>query len=219
MAAMTITWHGEGMIKIVGKTEIPVTLVFDPFSEKETGIRPPRPAADVVLISSDRPESGNVEAAQGTPVIIRTPGEYDVKGVTIRGIPTFHDNQQGKKYGGNIIYIIDLEGMKICHLGCLGHTLTERQISDIGDCDVVIVPVGGDRTIDSKAAAEVINEIEPRLVIPTHFALPKLKYKLAGVEPFLKEMGASKAVAEPRLKLKRSDLPREETHVRLLSKE
>jgi hypothetical protein len=217
---MTITWHGEGMVKIAGKVNgNPVTIVFDPFSEKETGIRPPRPEADVVLICSDRPESANLETVQGEPFVIKGPGEFDVKGVTIRGIPTFHDKEQGKKYGHNTMYVLDLEGLKVCHLGCLGHSLSERQIDDIGDCDVLFVPVGGERTINTKEAAEVVNEIEPRLVIPTHFQIPKLKYKLAGVEGFLKEFGASKNTPEPRLKIKRSDLPREETRVVLLAKE
>jgi len=216
---MTITWHGESMVKIVGKTDQPVTIVIDPYSERETGLRPPRPEANAVLVSSPRPESGNVEAIQGQPVVINSAGEYDVKGVTIRGIPSYHDNEQGKKYGENTIYVIQFEGVTVCHLGCLGHTLTERQLSDIGDVDILLVPIGGDRTMDAKAAASVINEIEPRVVIPTHFALPKLKYKLAAVEPFLKEMGASKVAAEPRFKVKRSDLPKEETRVVLLARE
>lgn len=216
---MTITWHGQGMVKIVGKTEVPVTIIIDPFSEKETGIRPPRPTADAVLVSSDRPESANLDTIQGQPVVINSAGEYDVKGITIRGIPTFHDNEQGKKYGQNIVYVLQFEGITVCHLGCLGHTLSERQLSDIGDCDILLVPIGGDRTMDTKAAVEVINEIEPRIVVPTHYALPKLRYKLAQVGPFLKEMGTSNTQAEPRLKIKKSDLPREETRVVLLAKE
>lgn len=216
---MTITWHGEGMVKIVGKTYETVTMLFDPYSEKITGIRPPRPTVDVVMISNDRPESGNLDTVQGKPVIIKSPGEYDVKGVTIRAIPSYHDNVQGKNLGENIIYMVELEHIKICHLGCLGHGLTERQISDIGDCDILLVPVGGTRTLDAKKAADVVNEIEPRLVIPTHFKLPKLKYKLDPVEPFLKEMGSSKITPEPRLKVKHHDLPKEETRVVLLTKE
>ncbi len=84
---------------------------------------------------------------------------------------------------------------------------------------MLFIPIGGDRTMDTKTAVEVINEIEPRIVVPTHYALPKLKYKLAPVAPFLKEMGASATAGEPRLKLKRSDLPKEETRVVLLTKE
>lgn len=216
---MTITWHGEGMVKIVGKTHQPVTIVFDPYSEKETGLRPPRPEADAVLISSDRPESSTTEGISGQPIIISGPGEYDVKGIGIRGIPSYHDNEQGKKLGRNTIYILDIEGVSVCHLGCLGHTLSERQVDDIGNIDVLLVPVGGERTLSAKAAVEVVNEIEPRLVVPTHFALPKLKYKLSGPEAFLKEMGASSTKAEPRLKLKKSELPKEETKVVLLERE
>lgn len=216
---MNITWHGEGMVKLVGKTDQPVTIVIDPYSERETGLRPPRPEADVVLVNSGRQDNGSLDTLPGQPVIINSPGEYDVKGVTIRGIPAYHDNVQGKKYGENTIYVVSFEGITVCHLGCLGHSLSERQVSDIGECDVLLVPIGGDRTMDSKTAVEVINEIEPRMVIPTHYALPKLKYKLAAVAPFLKEMGASTTPAEPRLKLKRSDLPKEETRVVVLTKE
>ncbi|MDP2587701.1 MAG: MBL fold metallo-hydrolase [bacterium] len=216
---MNITWHGQGMIKIIGKTDLPVTIVVDPFSERETGLRPPRPEADAILISSDRPESANIDTIQGQPVIINSAGEYDVKGVTVRGIPSYHDAEQGKKYGDNTIFLIQFEGMSLCHLGCLGHALSERQIDDIGDCDVLFVPIGGDRTMDTKTAIEVINKIEPRMVVPTHYAIPKLKYKLAPVGAFLKEMGVAQAAPEPRLKLKKSDLPGEETRVVLLAKE
>ncbi|MFH0831185.1 MAG: MBL fold metallo-hydrolase [Parcubacteria group bacterium] len=216
---MNITWYGQGMVKLVGKTDQEITLVFDPYSERETGLRPPRPEADVILISATRPESANLDTIQGQPVVLNAAGEYDVKGVTVRGIPSFHDAEQGKKYGENIIYVVQLEGITLCHLGCLGHTLTERQVSDIGDVDVAFVPIGGDRTMNTKAAIEVVGEIEPCIVIPTHYALPKLKYKLAAVAPFLREMGASKVTPESRLKLKKSDLPKEETHVILLTKE
>jgi len=216
---MTITWHGEGMVKIVGKTHQPVTVVFDPYSEKETGLRPPRPEADVVLLSSDRAGSVTAEGIAGQPVVISGPGEYDVKGIGIRGIPSYHDAEQGKALGRNTIYILDIEGVSICHLGCLGHTLSERQVDDIGNVDVLLVPVGGERTINAKAAVEVVNEIEPRLVVPTHFALPKLKYKLSGPEAFLKEMGSSAVKPEPRIKLKKTDLPKDETKVVLLERE
>lgn len=218
MAGMNITWHGEGMIKIVGKTDQPVTVLIDPYAEKDTGLRPPRPTADIVLLIGGKSKNFKLKSEKDGPLIIDGPGEYDVRGVNIRGVPTYHDNEQGAKYGANTIYGLQFENIKLCHLGCLGHELTEKQISEIGDCDVLFVPVGGDRTIDAKKASAVISEIEPRIVIPTHYQVPKLKYKLAGVEPFLKEMGASDVKAEPKLKLKRSDLPREETRVVLLAR-
>ncbi|MFO0702797.1 MAG: MBL fold metallo-hydrolase [Candidatus Andersenbacteria bacterium] len=216
---MTITWHGEGMVKLVGKTDQPVTLVFDPYTEKETGLRPPRPETNVVLVSAEHADAAAAESLAGQPFVITGPGEYDVKGMGIRGIPSFHDGEQGKKLGRNTIYVVDLEGITVCHLGCLGHALSERQIDEIGNVDVLLIPVGGDRTIGAKTAVEVVNEIEPRIVIPTHYAVPKLKYKLADVAAFLKEMGASGTKPEPRLKLKKSDLPKEETRVVLLERE
>jgi len=228
MPRMVITWHGQGMIKLVGKVDQPVTLVFDPYNEKDTGLRPPRPEANAVLLSasagsgsgstSSSSKEANTDAFGKDAFVISGPGEFDIKGVTIRGIPSYHDDQQGGKYGANTIYIVRLEGITICHLGCLGHQLSERQLSDIGDCDVLIVPVGGDRTLDGKLAASVVNKVEPRIVIPTHFALPKLKYKIDGPEKFLKELGADKSEPQPRLKLKKSGLPKDTIEVALLQK-
>ncbi len=216
---MNISWYGQGLIKIVGKTDQAVTILIDPYSEKDTGLRPPRPAVDIVLAATPKVDHSKFKGVSGDPFIIDGPGEYDVKGVTIRGIATYHDNEQGAKYGNNTIFGLQLEGIRVCHLGCLGHELTQKQISEIGNCDILIIPVGGDRTIDAKKASSIINEIEPRIVIPTHYKLPKLKYKLDSVDPFLKEMGASNIKPESKLKIKKSDLPKEETRVVVLSKE
>ncbi len=216
---MNITWFGQGLIKIATKTDQAVTFMIDPYDEKNTGLRPPRSGVDIVMISAEGPPKTKFRGTnKEAPFMITGPGEYDVKGVSIRGVATFHDNVQGAKYGTNTVYSLNMEGINLCHLGCLGHALTEKQVAAIGNCDILFIPVGGDRTLDAKQAASLISEIEPRVVIPTHYKVPKLKYKIAAVDSFLKEMGASQVKPESKLKIKRSDLPKEETRVVVLAK-
>ncbi len=110
--------------------------------------------------------------------MIEEPGEYEVKDIFIQGIPSFHDEEEGKKRGQNTIYTIEAEGIRLCHLGDLGQKeLNSDQLEKIGDIDILMVPVGGVYTINSKGAAKIISQIEPRLIIPMHYHIPRLKIK------------------------------------------
>ena len=129
----------------------------------------------------------------GDPKVVKNPGEYEVKGVSIFGIPTYHDNKQGEERGQNTVFVIKIDSIIICHLGDLGHKLTEDQVGQIGNIDILMVPVGGNYTIDAEAAALVVASLEPKVVIPMHYNIPgmapQLAEKLAPVEDFVKEMG------------------------------
>jgi len=207
---MVITWYGQSCFKIQSGE----TVVFtDPFA-KEIGLTPPRGQANIVTVSHQHFDHNNIESLSGEPLIIDGPGEYEFKGININGIFSYHDNDEGKKNGTNTIYMIEVEGIKICHLGDLGQKkLTAEQLEKIDEIDILIVPVGGTYTIDGSAAAEIINQIEPRIVIPMHYKIPGLNMKIDGVDDFLKEMGAGKKPAVDKLTLKKKDLPEEETEV------
>jgi L-ascorbate metabolism protein UlaG (beta-lactamase superfamily) len=119
--------------------------------------------------------------------------------VTVTGLPTFHDAKQGEVHGRNTVYVIELDDVRVCHLGDLGHALAADMLEAIGNIDVLLVPVGGGNTLEAAAAAEVVRQVDPRVVIPMHYALPALKTELAPVERFLKEMGVPEAAPQPRL--------------------
>ncbi|MDP2930246.1 MAG: MBL fold metallo-hydrolase, partial [bacterium] len=153
----------------------------------------------------------------GSPILINGPGEYEIKNVYIQGIPAFHDNNFGKERGQITIYSITSEDIRICHLSDLGQKeLFAEQIEDIGEIDILFVPVGGTFTIDAQEAAKIINQIEPRIVIPMHYQLPGLKMKLDPVEKFLKVMGQKSVETLPKLTIKQKDLPQEGPKIILL---
>jgi L-ascorbate metabolism protein UlaG (beta-lactamase superfamily) len=143
----------------------------------------------------------------GEPKLVTRPGEYEINGVLIIGIATFHDAQRGRSRGKNTVYLMEIDGVSICHLGDLGHVLTTEQVEEIGNVDVLLLPVGGVSTINAPLAAEVVRQLEPKAVIPMHYKTPALNRKLEGVDEFLKEMGIEQINSQPKLSLARSSLP------------
>lgn len=209
---MQITWLGQSCFKIQGKD---ITVVNDPY-DKSIGLKLPRLNADILTVSHDHYDHSNIEAVSGNPFVITTPGEYEIKGVFIYGIPSFHDNKQGVERGLNIIYLFEFEGLKIVHLGDLGHLLTDEQLEKMGNIDILLVPIGGVYTINADQASEVISQIEPRIVIPMHYKIPGLKVNLDGINKFSKEMGIKESEALDKLRITKKDLPQEETKVVIL---
>jgi L-ascorbate metabolism protein UlaG (beta-lactamase superfamily) len=142
--------------------------------------------------------------------VVRGPGEYEMAGVLITGIRTYHDNQRGAQRGTNTAFIIEAENLRLCHLGDLGHLPTPEQVEAMGGIDILLVPVGGGNTLDATAAAETVSLLEPKLVIPMHYATPATSRKLDPLDRFLKEMGASPTLTpQPRLSVSHSSLPHE----------
>lgn len=206
---MRITWHGHSCFRIVTKN---TTIITDPFS-KDIGLKPPHHEADIVLVSHDHYDHNNISALRGSPFVINSPGEYELKEIAISGINSFHDTKQGKERGVNTIFVVEAENIKICHLGDLGQKdLTSEQIEDLGEIDILMIPVGGVYTIDSEEAAAVIGQIEPKIVIPMHYKIPKLSIKLQGAEDFLKEVGIKEEVVD-QLVIKKNNLFKEEMKV------
>jgi len=184
-------------------------IVIDPFDE-ETGLKVPNFSADIVLSTHNHHDHNNIKAVKGEPFVIQGPGEYEVKGVFVQGIPAFHDDKEGQEKGQNTIYVIEAEDMRFCHLGDLGQKqLTDEQLEKIDGVDVLMVPVGGTYTIDSTLAQRIISQIEPKIVIPMHYALPKLKGEHDDVSKFLKTMGKPSITPIDKLTIKDSTLPKE----------
>ena len=188
-------------------------MLIDPFT-KETGLRPPRVKDDLVLVTHEHFDHNGVEGADEESFIIRGPGEYERKGIMVQGISSFHDDKEGAERGLNTIYVIKVEDMTLCHLGDIGQeALTDEQLQTIGNVDVVFVPVGGTYTVDAKRASHMIAQIEPKVVVPMHYKIPKLTIpKLDDVKSFVKEIGLQPEEVE-KLKLIKKDLPIEETQL------
>lgn len=223
---MQISWKGQACFSlVVQQAKEQVKLVIDPFAPSFTGLHLPRLEADIVLATHGHQDHNNIEGVKsaspsnkGEPFAITGPGEYEIKGVAVQGITSFHDEKQGSERGQNTLYVIEAEGMRLCHLGDIGQAeLTSEQISQIGNVDILFVPVGGVYTVEAKAAATIVHQIEPRLVVPMHYWLPGLKFKLEKVDGFLKEMGVKNAEPQSKLSVKLRDLPQEETKVVVLT--
>jgi L-ascorbate metabolism protein UlaG (beta-lactamase superfamily) len=207
-----LTWAGQSCFQISVNTskDHPVDIVIDPFDEDFTGLKLPNLSADIALVTHGHKDHNNVKDLKGTPFVIDGPGEYEVKEVFVQGIPSFHDNVNGKEKGQNTIYLFEVEEMRFCHLGDLGQKLlTDEQLEKIDKVDILMIPVGGEYTIDSSAAQKIIGQIEPKIVIPMHYALPKSKAKLDEVSKFLKTMGKPSIVAQDKFVVKTSTLPKE----------
>ena len=214
---MVITWLGHSSFKIQTKTKnsglnpMEVTIVTDPF-DNSIGLKMPKIQADIVTVSHDHADHNNINAIKGEPFIIDSVGEYEVKSNFIWGVKSFHDTKEGEERGRNVIYVIEAEGMKLAHLGDLGHVLTEKQLPYVKDVDILFIPIGGVYTIDAKQAVEVISQIEPRIIIPMHYKVTGLKVKLDGIDKFCKEIGVCERPVD-KLKITKKEIPQEETKV------
>jgi L-ascorbate metabolism protein UlaG (beta-lactamase superfamily) len=185
-------------------------IVIDPYDEA-TGLKLPNLSADILLVTHNHHDHNNIEGIKGEPFMVKGPGEYEIKGVFVRGIAAFHDDKGGKEKGQNTIYTIEAEGIRFCHLGDLGQKeLTDEQVDKIGQVDVLMIPVGGQGyTISPTEAQKIVAQIEPMIVIPMHYALPKLKMELEDVSKFLKAMGKPSVTPQDKFIVKASTLPKE----------
>jgi len=211
---MTIFWLGQAAFKIIDKE---VTIAIDPYDK--IGLKMPKFQADILLITHDHSDHNYREAIKGEPFIIDSQGEYEVKNVFVYGLPAFHDNKEGAESGKITIYVIELEGMKIAHLGDIGQeSLTDEQLEELEGVDILLIPVGGEETINGTGAVKIISQIQPRIVIPMHYKIPGVNTKLEPVDKFLKEFGVSAPEKMEKLKISKKDLPQEETKVIILEK-
>jgi L-ascorbate metabolism protein UlaG (beta-lactamase superfamily) len=208
--AMDITHLGHSSFMLKGKT---ATVVTDPFDPKKVGIKYPKVSADIVTVSHDHDDHNNAAAVSDVKKVISGPGEYEINEVSIIGLSSYHDAKKGEDRGRNTIYVFEMDGVRLVHLGDLGHELTEKTVDEMGEVNVLMIPVGGVYTIDSKQASEVAKSIEANIVIPMHYKTAKKDEKtfgkLEGYDAFLSEVGLS-VEKEKKLKVKSSDFVTDE---------
>lgn len=213
---MDIYYLGHSAFRLKGKK---VTVVTDPFDPKMVGLAFPKVDADVVTISHAHADHNYLEAVKNYKKVLQGPGEYEIAGVSFFGIPTYHDSENGKHRGNNTIFVIEMDGVRIAHLGDLGHKLSEKVSEEMGEIDVLLVPVGGTYTLDAKTAAEVTTMLEPKVVIPMHFKAPNMPEETFGnletVDAFVSHMGSSPKTL-PKLSVTAGSLSSEEIQVVIL---
>ena len=188
---MDITYLGHSAFRIKTKK---ATIVTDPYDSK-IGRKFPSVEANIVTISHGHDDHDKYEQVKNVKKVVLGPGEYEIMGVSIIGIPTYHDNVKGAKRGKNTVYVFEVEDIRLVHLGDLGHQLKDKVIEDIGDVNILMIPVGGTYTIGPKDAVAIVKNFEPQYVIPMHYYDSKLDKKTFGilekVDTFLKEVGLS----------------------------
>lgn len=222
---MEINFHGFSCFTIYGKN---AKVVVDPFDAAAAGVKLPKLKADLVLANEDfafHHAVSQVTGEEGGLRIFNWPGEYEAKGVHVAAIQAFDkpksEAEKGVKEEKALMFFIELDDFKICHLSNLGHKLTNEMLDMIGDVDILLVPVGGKgRCLDAEKAHEVIEQIDPRLVIPMYYEMPGSKIQLGSLDDFLKQVGMKNARREKGLKLKaRTELPQEHTEYIVLERE
>lgn len=206
-----IKWLGHACFRIRARE---ATIVTDPVP-RALGYRVDKQRADIVTISHDHPGHTATQIINGDFKLVDGPGEYEMDEVFITGIRTYHDTERGQIHGRNTAYLFEVETMTICHLGDLGHGLTEEQVEALTQVDILIVPVGGGTVLDSTRAAEVVGQIEPKMVIPMQFQTPYGDKEREEVDRFLKEMAAPEVQPVDKITVRASDL-RESTEIVVL---
>lgn len=200
---MDIVWLGHACFLIKGKEK---TIVTDPY-HPDLGYQLGAPEADIVTLSHFHRGHSYVEGVANEPKVIKSPGEYEIAGTVITGIASFHDDKKGELRGKNTIYTIEVDDVTLCHLGDLGHPLAPQLIEELGDIDILLLPVGEVNTISVDTAAEIVRQLDPAVVIPMHYKTEAVKPDLSPVNRFLEKMRARELEAMPKLSITSSSLP------------
>jgi len=215
---MDIFYLGHSSFKLKGKD---ASIITDPFDSKKVGLKYSSNEADIVSISHEHEDHNAVSTIKGEPKVISGPGEYEIKGTSILGFSSFHDSKNGEERGKNTIYVFEIDEVRICHLGDLGHKLSDSLIESLGDIDVLMIPVGGIYTIDPTEAVEIVRDIEPSFILPMHYYVDGMNKetfgKLEPVETFLKEVALT-VEKMPKLTIKKEEVDLEVQKVILLEK-
>jgi L-ascorbate metabolism protein UlaG (beta-lactamase superfamily) len=210
-----LTWLGHACFRLRGRD---VTIVTDPYASDGWGYPDLATTANIVTISNDHPHHAELSGIEGSPRVLRGPGEYEIGGVLIWGVRTSRPRTpvQNGSPTRNTAFIIQIEELTVCHLGDLAAApLSAEELTHIKDADVLLVPVGGNCTINATQAAQVVAQVEPKLIVPMHYATNETRGQLAldEVDRFCKELGATEAAPRARLSITPTSLPSEPTVV------
>jgi L-ascorbate metabolism protein UlaG (beta-lactamase superfamily) len=212
-----IKWLGHASFLIT--SDAGIKIITDPYVASYVAAGGPsyseiKESADIVTVSHDHSDHNNVAAVRGNPEVVK--GTAKVKGIEFKGIPTYHDDAGGNKRGDNTILCFEVDGVSVCHLGDLGHQLSDKQVAELGAVDILLIPVGGFYTIDAKMATKVCNQLKPKVVIPMHYKTDKCGFPIAGVDEFLQGKAGVSRLDASEVEFKRGELPVASTQIIVL---
>ncbi|MGW8321773.1 MAG: MBL fold metallo-hydrolase [Thermodesulfobacteriota bacterium] len=207
---MKIQWLGHAAFLL--ETKDGVRIVTDPYESGAyggaLGYGPIDTQADIVTVSHEQHEDHNhTSTVKGDPVIISGPGIETVKGVEMKRVHTYHDDSGGKERGENYVFCFKADGMRVCHMGDLGHVLSDEQVAEIGRPDVMLLPVGGTFTVGPEEASQVTDQLKPRIVIPMHYKTPQCGFPIEEVGSFLKGKSKVRKIGDSTVAIEQGSLP------------
>jgi L-ascorbate metabolism protein UlaG (beta-lactamase superfamily) len=208
---MKIKWYGHAAFLIT--SDQGTKIIIDPYEPGAFGGQLSygkiRDQVDLVLTSHDHADHNYTKDLPGTPQIVKGSGSKTAKGISIKGISTFHDPSKGSERGANTIFTFKIDNVQLCHLGDLGHLLSDKELAEIGPVDILLIPVGGFFTIDPNEATRVAEQIKPKILIPMHFKTAKCGFPIAPVEDFLKGKSNSKRPKTSEVTIDKATLPQQ----------
>jgi L-ascorbate metabolism protein UlaG (beta-lactamase superfamily) len=200
---MEIKYLGHSCFRIKGKN---TTVITDPYAP-DLGYTLGKQAANIVSVSHQHSGHNYTAGVTGEPRIVSRPGEYEIGDAILIGLPTYHDSEKGIIRGKNVVFVVAMDDLVVCHLGDLGEALKESQVEELGNVDILLIPVGDMSALNASNAARLVRQIEPAIVIPMHYKLPQSNRELEPVERFLAEMGTNGVLPQPKLTVTKGNLP------------
>ncbi|OGP73743.1 MAG: hypothetical protein A2W09_06870 [Deltaproteobacteria bacterium RBG_16_50_11] len=208
---MKIKWYGHAAFLVT--SDQGVKLVTDPYEPGAFGGKLSygkiQDKVDIALISHDHADHNDTASLPGSPQVVKGTGSKTVKGISVKGISTYHDPSKGSERGANTIFTFSVDGIRICHLGDLGHVLGQKELDEVGSVDILLIPVGGFSTIDPKEATQVADQIKPKVLIPMHFKTEKCGFPIAPVEDFIKGKSNTKRPGTSEVSFSKATLPQQ----------
>ena len=203
---LQIRWHGHSCFELTND----ITLVTDPHDGKSIGLPPPSVTGDIILVSHDHFDHNSVKTVEKEDSkVVTDERKRTIHNVQINGYPSYHDESHGEKRGKNIMYKFTYDGITFCHLGDLGHELDEKTIQQIGEIDILFIPIGGTYTIDADKAWNIVKKINPKITIPMHFKLEGLSLPISGIDPFLEKNFYKILKVGNEIDIEKDELPKE----------
>ncbi len=204
---MKVKWLGHAAFMITSDNG--TRIITDPYAtSKNLTYDEIKETADIVTVSHGHSDHNNVAAVKGNPAVVKEAGTKEVKGIKFGGIPTYHDEAGGSKRGNNIIFCFEIDGIRVCHLGDLGHQLDDKQVAELGEVDILLTPVGGFYTIDAKVATEACGRLAPKVIIPMHYRNDRCSsFPVSGVDEFLQGKTGVSQVDTSEVEFKQGELP------------
>ena len=208
---MKIKWFGHSAFGLTSESgKIVLTDPYEPNGYNgAVRYKPITVNADAVTISHNHPDHNYTRELTGNPKIVTQKEACEIAGIRITGIPTFHDSQQGKKRGGNIIFVYEIDDLRIAHCGDLGHILSDKETASLGRIDIVLIPIGGNFTIDAAQATDIIEKIKPKIAIPMHYKTEVLDFPISGVDELLNGKNNIKRASTSEVSITIKTLPTE----------